>query len=208
MNDLTSDTLSDWSNVTAGLHTSVISIDNKFLRSVAPAITPVSNVNVSGWRGEKVSAQLLLWTSTDIDEVEYAFNDFRSEGNSLPASVAQTRFVRYAIALDLDGFLRWAYNSWVENPLTDSRFRTWPAGDTYFVYPDARSSIRFERLVEGIQDAEKIRVLRKKYTGENTPESLKKLAQLEEAIAGFGTLEPSSDWQKRLSDAKRLLNTL
>ncbi|MBN2761825.1 MAG: DUF4091 domain-containing protein, partial [Bacteroidales bacterium] len=39
----------------------------------------------------------------------------------------------YSAALDLDGYLRWAYNSWVENPLTDSRFRSWPAGDTYLV---------------------------------------------------------------------------
>ncbi len=113
----------------------------------------------------------------------------------------------YAVACDFDGFLRWAYNSWVENPLTDSRFRTWPAGDTYMVYPDARSSIRFERLVEGIQDAEKIRVLREKYNGEGTPEALAKLAELEEAIAGFGTLEPSGDWQEKLNDAKKILNT-
>lgn len=112
----------------------------------------------------------------------------------------------YAVAADFDGFLRWAYNSWVENPLTDSRFRTWPAGDTYMVYPDARSSIRFERLVEGIQDAEKIRVLRRKYTEENTPESLAKLNQLEQAIQYFDTLEPSSDWQDRLNAAKNLLN--
>jgi len=112
----------------------------------------------------------------------------------------------YAVAADFDGFLRWAYNSWVENPLTDSRFRTWPAGDTYMVYPDARSSIRFERLVEGIQDVEKIRVLRKKYSEENTPESLVKLSQLEETIEYFNTLEPSADWQDRLNDAKKLLN--
>ena len=113
----------------------------------------------------------------------------------------------YAVACDFDGFLRWAYNSWVENPLTDSRFRTWPAGDTYMVYPDARSSIRFERLVEGIQDAEKIRVLREKYNKEGTPEALAKLAQLEEAIAGFETLEPSGDWQEKLHVAKGMLNT-
>lgn len=112
----------------------------------------------------------------------------------------------YAVANDFDGFLRWAYNSWVENPLVDSRFRTLPAGDTYMVYPDARSSIRFERLVEGIQDAEKIRVLRKKYAGENRSESLAKLNQLEEAIGYFDTLEPSADWQSRLNDAKKLLN--
>ena len=33
-------------------------------------------------------------------------------------------------------------------------------GDTYFVYPDGRSSIRYERLLEGIQLSEKIRLLR------------------------------------------------
>ena len=75
----------------------------------------------------------------------------------------------HAVAADFDGFLRWAYNSWVENPLTDSRFRTWPAGDTL-------SSIRctkfdpLERLRKVFR-MRKIRILRKKYA-EDTPESL------------------------------------
>ncbi len=112
----------------------------------------------------------------------------------------------YAVAADFDGFLRWAYNSWVENPLTDSRFRTWPAGDTYMVYPDARSSIRFERLVEGIQDVEKIRVLRTEYSEENTPEAIEKLKNLEEKIAYFNTRTPSDDWVDRLIEAKKMLN--
>ena len=112
----------------------------------------------------------------------------------------------YTVAADFDGMLRWAYNSWVENPLTDSRFRQWPAGDTYMVYPDARSSIRFERLIEGIQDAEKIRILRKQYSDANTSESLAKLNKLEETIATFNTLEPSDDWNDRLNEAKELLN--
>ena len=67
----------------------------------------------------------------------------------------------FASAMGFDGFLRWAYNSWPENPLLDSRFTRWPSGDTYFVYPNAQSSVRFERLREGIQDYEKIRILRK-----------------------------------------------
>jgi hypothetical protein len=112
----------------------------------------------------------------------------------------------HTVATDLDGMLRWSYNSWVENPLTDSRFRTWPAGDTYMVYPDARSSIRFERLVEGIQDAEKIRILRKEYRENDTPESQVKLQELEEAISFFETLKPTPDWQERLNAAKALLN--
>ena len=43
---------------------------------------------------------------------------------------------------------------------TDSRFWLWPWGDTYLVYPGGRSSIRFERLREGIQDFEKFKILR------------------------------------------------
>ena len=42
----------------------------------------------------------------------------------------------------------------------DSRFVTWSSGDTYLVYPGPYSSVRFERLREGIQDYEKIRILK------------------------------------------------
>lgn len=57
-----------------------------------------------------------------------------------------------------DGYLRWAYNSWPLEPLMDSRFRAFTSGDTYIVYPGGRSSIRFERLIQGIQEYEKIRI--------------------------------------------------
>ena len=64
-----------------------------------------------------------------------------------------------ALAKDLDGYLRWAYNSWTADPEKDSRFTAWPAGDTYVVYPFSISSIRWERLVQGIQQFEKFRIL-------------------------------------------------
>jgi hypothetical protein len=66
----------------------------------------------------------------------------------------------HAAALDYDGFLRWAYDSWTADPLRDARHVFWPAGDCFMVYPGARSSIRFEKLREGIADFEKIRILR------------------------------------------------
>lgn len=66
----------------------------------------------------------------------------------------------HAAAKGFDGYLRWAYNCWVKAPLQDSRFRSWAAGDTYLVYPGPRSSIRFERLIEGIQAYEKMRILK------------------------------------------------
>ncbi len=72
----------------------------------------------------------------------------------------------YAIAYDYDGMLRWSYNSWPANPQYDSRFRYWASGDTFLIYPGARSSVRFERLIDGIELYEKIHILRKKHSTE------------------------------------------
>lgn len=86
----------------------------------------------------------------------------------------------HAAAANYDGYLRWAYNSWVNNQLVDARFRTWPAGDCFMVYPGG-SSIRMERLVEGIQDFEKIQILRSELKGaklEKFNEEVKKFAIL------------------------------
>ena len=69
----------------------------------------------------------------------------------------------FAQAEGYDGYLRWAYNSWTIDPLTDARFRTWPAGDCFVVYPGGRGSVRFSKLVEGIQDFEKVRILRSRW---------------------------------------------
>ncbi|MEG2790430.1 MAG: DUF4091 domain-containing protein [Odoribacter sp.] len=82
----------------------------------------------------------------------------------------------YAAAADFDGFLRWAYNSWVKDPLRDSRFRAFGAGDCYQIYPGGRSSIRMERLVEGIQDAEKVRILKEEF--KSNPDKLEQLHKI------------------------------
>lgn len=111
----------------------------------------------------------------------------------------------YTMAADFDGFLRWSYNSWTENPLQDSRFITWPAGDTYSVYPDNRSSIRFERLREGIQDAEKIRILREELTEKNM---LDELDHLDKVVAQFNLTEKPANFEAMLKDAKNVLNIL
>lgn len=122
---------------------------------------------------------------------------------SEPAEAAYISW--YAVAADYDGFLRWAFNSWVENPLTDSRFRTWPAGDTYLIYPDARSSIRYERTVEGVQDFEKIQILRKELAAKNETAKLEELNQI---IAKFNSVKRTATWNEDLNKAKAFLNQL
>ena len=84
----------------------------------------------------------------------------------------------HALGGDYDGYLRWSYNSWTRDPLRDSRFRTWAAGDTYCIYPGPRSSIRFERLIEGLQICEKIVQLRKEYTRTGQKAKLQKLNKM------------------------------
>lgn len=84
----------------------------------------------------------------------------------------------YAAKEHLDGYLRWALNSWTIEPLLDSRFLAWGAGDTYLVYPGARSSIRFENLVAGIQAYEKIRILKADWQKEGHKSALKQLDKI------------------------------
>lgn len=81
----------------------------------------------------------------------------------------------FAAKENLDGYLRWALNSWVKNPLQDSRFTAWAAGDTYMIYPEGRSSIRFERLIEGIQSYEKIRILKEEFEKKGNKSAIKKI---------------------------------
>lgn len=94
---------------------------------------------------------------------------------SPPAEASWTFW--HAVAGNYDGYLRWAWNSWTADPLRDSRFRTWAAGDCYQIYPGPRSSIRWERIVEGIQDAEKIRILRSEFEQKGAKKNLERLNQ-------------------------------
>lgn len=84
----------------------------------------------------------------------------------------------YSSKKHLDGYLRWAYNSWPLEPLLDSRFRSWAGGDTYLVYPGARSCLRFERLIEGIQTHEKIRILRQEFQEKGNEAGLRKIEKM------------------------------
>lgn len=97
--------------------------------------------------------------------------------NSAPADGAYLPV--YATATGHDGYLHWSFTNWQDTPLTDTRFRMFAPGDTYFVYPDGRSSIRYERLLEGIQLSEKIRLLREEMEAARDFEGL---LQLEKAL--------------------------
>ena len=122
----------------------------------------------------------------------------------IDSNPSESAFLGWFVAsVGYSGYLRWAYNSWVKDPCVDARFRTWRAGDCYLVYPDG-SSIRMERLIEGIQDNEKIRILR---------ESLdtKKTALLEAQLLKFQQIDwdtvSDSEVSKLVNDSKALIRS-
>ncbi len=112
----------------------------------------------------------------------------------------------YTAAKNMNGYLRWAYNSWPKEPLKDSRFTAWPAGDTFQVYPGPLTSIRFEKLIEGIQDFEKIKILKEQYKKEGKEKEAKAL----EAVLMSFEIEKLSkkSAEEMVEKAKYILNTL
>lgn len=110
-----------------------------------------------------------------------------------------------ALAKGLDGYLRWAYNSWTVVPEEDSRFTAWPAGDTYVVYPFSVSSIRWERLVQGIQQFEKFRMLlaEAKVNGDDV-----RVKELEELLKSVDIKKISTDSEAIVNGFRNGLNAM
>ena len=72
------------------------------------------------------------------------------------------------------------------------------------VYPDARSSVRFERLIDGIEISEKVRTLRAKY-----PEQKEALLPLEHQLTALCKLDindPDYNWTEYLVVLNNTLN--
>lgn len=81
----------------------------------------------------------------------------------LKSPLVESRMIAFAaLQGGYDGFLRWAYNDWPDDPFLHPEWTPpvgslWPSGDTFFVYPGEKgpvSSLRWEQLREGIYDFE------------------------------------------------------
>ena len=88
---------------------------------------------------------------------------------SLSAPVESYWVVLNAGMMDTAGFLRWAYDAWVADPLNDATHNAFEPGDCFLVYPDEKnaenpivhSSVRLERIAEGARDVNKLMYIAK-----------------------------------------------
>jgi hypothetical protein len=108
----------------------------------------------------------------------------------------------YTAAHNYDGFLRWAYDAWPNDPMRDARHEIWPAGDCFLVYPGGNSCIRFEKLREGIVDFEKLRIIKEKAAVSKDPAVKDLIAQLNNHLQTFLT-EKDFDSKKITADVQK-----
>lgn len=106
----------------------------------------------------------------------------------------------YPAMVGLDGFLRWAWNSWPEDPVADGSFRLWRGGDTFLTYPGDSPSYRFLEMRNGIAAAEKIRILRGKGLFSDEIAALVKRYDYKEALAN------RTDFMQLKDDTLKLVN--
>jgi hypothetical protein len=93
----------------------------------------------------------------------------------------------YTYAHGYDGFLRWAYDTWPADVTRDARNIHWNggAGDCFMIYPGANSSIRFEKMREGIVDYEKLKILETQAAKSHDTAIKMAVRQLEEHLQTF-----------------------
>ena len=81
--------------------------------------------------------------------------------------------------LGLDGFARWSYTVWPEDPRTDIRHSAFEAGDIGIVYPGYNGkpllSLRYKNLQRGISDHELLSAYREKRGADAASELLKRV---------------------------------
>ncbi|MDE6723239.1 MAG: DUF4091 domain-containing protein [Eubacterium sp.] len=141
--------------------------------------------------------EISMYTAT-----EHVPNSFTK---SIPVESYWT--MMFAGSLNTTGFLRWAYDAWVENPLEESTHWSFPAGDCFLVYPsykedeqyESKFTLRLAKLDEGVRDVNKLYIMREKF-----PESAAEIEKLFSSVKGsaensyeFYTVSKTNLWGRK-----------
>lgn len=89
-----------WERTGKGLHAAFGSTEELYFRSEVPVNEQESmTLKKTAWRGERVNAQLLLWSRDSLQQVRVKIGDFRKKnGKTIPGRLAKVNLVRYVIS--------------------------------------------------------------------------------------------------------------
>jgi hypothetical protein len=124
-----------WQTQKKGLHVSFVSTDELYFRTEAPQLNNETLAwNGTGWRGERLNAEILVWSPDSIDQIHFIVHDLKNErGKLLIKKDIQFDKVCYVLS-------NYPYNS------KDASCGGGPT-DKVYLLPD-----RFESLTGGIMD--------------------------------------------------------
>lgn len=154
---------------TAGAMDSITSGDHPTL---ARLITDL-NVGDNVAQGNKAAVDRLIAdrNALGLKTQLYSCTGHKPGNFSLSAPGESYWSMMYAYKSGASGFLRWAYDAWVEDPLRDTSHSSFESGDCFLIFPDekdasnptAKSSIRLEKMAQGVRDVNKLIAMLKEF---------------------------------------------
>jgi len=89
-----------WNSQTAGMHVSFGSTDKLYFRTEVPDLDKqTSTWEETGWKGERLNAQLLVWSPDTIQQVRLKCNDLKhSNGKVIGKNNIKVNMVRYVVS--------------------------------------------------------------------------------------------------------------
>lgn len=166
---------------TAINHAEFINEFNDVIDSFAPSISCVS------WEWSALEACLKKYPDKIFQW--YVCCSTSDLNNFLKCSLLESRYFGiFTSYMNFDGFLRWDYATYTEDPRKDIRYGIFPAGDMNFVYPSYSGkplvSLRYEQLRRGIGDFELLSMAKKKGLSKAVEDFYKKVV-IETDIKAF-----------------------
>ncbi len=89
-----------WSQQRKGLNVSFASTDHAYLRSEVPDLRQESQLwEATGWRGERLNGELVIWSPDTLQQIRLAASDLVSaKGDTLRGSNLHLSLVRYVVS--------------------------------------------------------------------------------------------------------------
>ena len=91
--------LSAWQRQAPGLNVSFATTDQHFMRSEVPPIKEALSWEETGWRGEKLNAQVLVWAPDTVEQVRFVLSNLQNEkGKTLDKKNIKLNLIRYVVS--------------------------------------------------------------------------------------------------------------
>jgi len=89
-----------WKALDRKPHASFVSADESFQRHRVPALNQeIRSWSGTAWRGERISAQLLVWSAAPLSQLRIEpITLAGTQGEKIPVSAMRIRFVRYVVS--------------------------------------------------------------------------------------------------------------